>query len=48
MLLTAIAAGDSQGVFLKLSTFGKESLWNKARDLAGRLRRLGEGEGEAL
>ena len=37
LFLSAIAAGGSQGMFLKLNTFGEESFLEKVRELAERL-----------
>lgn len=37
LFLSAIAAGGSQGMFLKLNTFGEEAFLDKVRELAGRL-----------
>lgn len=37
LFLSAIAAGGSQGMFLKLNTWSEESFLDKVRELAGQL-----------
>ena len=37
LFLSAIAAGGSQGMFLKFNTFGEDAFLEKVRELAGQL-----------
>ena len=37
LFLSAIAAGGSQGMFLKFNTFGEEAFLDKVRELARQL-----------
>ena len=37
LFLSAIAAGGSQGMFLKFKTFGEDAFLEKVRELAGQL-----------
>ena len=37
LFLSAIAAGGSQGMFLKFNTWGEESFLDKVREIAGNL-----------
>lgn len=37
LFLSVIAAGGSQGILLKLNTFGEEAFVDQVRELAGRL-----------
>lgn len=37
LFLSAIAAGGSQGMFLKFNTFGEEAFLDRVRELAGQL-----------